>query len=113
MAFTCYYNVEIQMEYPNEATDYVMNRILEALGVSETAVDERETYRAVLFFKSEIAPEQMFIKIRNVLFNNIHGIHYVDTIYRWENEMNSDRYVVWADGSEKHYTGHVIYEEDE
>ena len=107
-----YYNVEIRMKSPNVVNDDLIYMVAEALGASVKDVDEYEAYRAVIFFKSETKPEQMFIRIRDILFNMTNTIHYIDTIYRWEAEMNSDRYVCWSDGKEQHYTGRTIYEED-
>lgn len=107
-----YYNMEIQMKHPNEVTDDVIEKIAQILGVGATEVDERETYTAVFFFKSEIPPSQMFIKVRDILFFQFHTIYYIDVMYRWETEMNADRYVCWEDGREKHYTGRIVFEED-
>ena len=108
-----YYNVEIQMSRKNRITEEILNDIALNLGATASDVDERETYRAVLFFKSEIKPGEMRSLIRAYFRENPdEHIHYFDVIYRWETEMNADRFVIWSDGETQEFTGKMIFEED-
>lgn len=109
----CYYNVEIQMTAPYEIDDELLMMIEDKLSTTSAARDEVETYRAVLFFKSDVNPEEIKRRIHVMLGTDLHdNVHYIDVIYRWENEYNSDRFVVWSDGHEQNYTGHMEFEED-
>ena len=81
------------------------------LGISDHDLDEREANRAVFFFVSDMKPSEVKTIVR-VILQQTTSIHYVDIIYRWENEMHPDRSVLWGDGHEQEYTGRVIFEED-
>ena len=106
-----YYNVEIRMNGTNKLTDVILEQIMNILNADETDVDERETYSAILFFKSEEKPTEMRQRVKRC-FQHGKPIHYIDVIYRWETEMNADRFVLWGDGTEKDYTGKIVFEED-
>ena len=107
-----YYNVEIQMAGTHEMGENLLAMIESRLGADDTDIDEVETYRAVMFFKSDIMPSEMERRVRSLLEDKEEILHYVDVVYRWESEMNCDRFVMWADGRKKSYTGHTIFEED-
>jgi len=106
-----YYNVEIQMAMKNVLTDELLRKILPYFDADETDVDEHEKYRAVLFFKSQEKPSAMHDYVRDALNDLGQQIHYIDVIYRWETEMNPDRFVIWSDGTEKEYVGKINFEE--
>lgn len=106
------YNVEIQMSGTHTTTEHLINQIAIDLGADEKAVDELETYRAVLFFDSEIQPSEIRERVRAILAMYNMTLHYIDVVYRYDAEINADRFVVWADGHETDYTGHMTYEED-
>ena len=106
-----YYNIEIQMAGMNKMTDDVLSMITRTLCVDDSDYDELEAYRAVLFFKTDMLPGAMRELVKDCL-RKTERIHYIDVIYRFETEMNVDRYVIWADGREQDYTGHTIFEED-
>ena len=107
-----YYNVEIQMSGTNEVTEELLTKIEQFLGADSTDVDECETYRAVLFFKSPVKTLDMFKRLRELMYEAKDVVHYIDVIYRWETEMYCDRFVIWDDGNEKEYTGDIIFTED-
>ena len=107
-----YYNVEIQMIAKHTLTVDLLERILPFIGAKVTDVDEHENHRASIFFKSEDSPTKMHDYVRNVLHAFGDRVHYIDVIYRWEWELNCDRFVIWSDGCETEYTGHITFEED-
>ena len=51
-------------------------------------------------------------RIRSILKDMDNRIYYVDVVYRWEWEMNCDRFVLRADGREQDYTGTTVFKED-
>ena len=106
-----YYNVEIQTSGTNELTDIILDQIMHIFKVDEMDIDERESYRAVLFFKSECNPSEMRNRVKQY-FQHGKPIHYIDVVYRWEHEMNADRFVYWGDGREQNYVGKIIFEEE-
>lgn len=106
-----YYNIEVQMAGMCKMTDDVLSKVTHTIGVDYTDYDEIETYSAVMFFGSEVKPSEMRERVRECL-RKAENIHYIDVVYRWENEINADRYVIWGDGHEQDYTGHMVYEED-
>ena len=114
-----YYNVEIQMAGKYEASDELVRFVKDIIGIDDTDIDECETYRAAFFFCSSIYPSAMAKRVWRLINtardskNHENMIHYVDVIYRWEAEMNADRFVCWSDGKMKEYTGHIVFEEDE
>ena len=108
----CYYNVEIQMAEGHEIGTGILSMFGNYLDVNVNDLDERETYRAVLFFKSDKKPTEIRSLIRAILRNMDNRIHYVDVVYRWEWEMNCDRFVLWGDGHEQDYTGTTVFKED-
>lgn len=107
-----YYNVEIQMAGENEATQSLVEQVATNLGASATDIDEIESHRAVLFFKSDILPTKMRQIIRATLLMYAQKIHYIDVIYRFNTAMHPDRFCIWSDGHEQEFTGKVIFEED-
>lgn len=107
-----YYNVEIQMAEGHEIGTGILSMFGNYLNVDVNDLDEREPYRAVLFFKSVKKPSEIRSLIRSILKDMDNKIHYVDVVYRWEWEMNCDRFVMWSDGREQDYTGHTLFEED-
>ena len=109
---TTYYNVEIQMAGDNKATQDFIEQFATNFGADKTDIDEIESYRAVLFFKSETLPTDMRQIIRAVLLMYSAKVHYIDVIYRYEAEMTPDRFCIWSDGHEQEYTGKVIFKED-
>ena len=106
-----YYNVEIQMEGNKKVTTGILVLFEDFLGISDRDIDEREDHRTVFFFMSDMKPSEVKNRIRAIL-NQTTSIHYVDVIYRWETEMNPDRFVIWGDGHEQEYTGRVVFTED-
>ena len=106
-----YYNVEIQTSGTCLMTEGMLEQIAHILGADETDYDEVESYRAVLFFKSDCKPSEMRNRVKKC-FQHGKPIHYIDVVYRWETEMTPDRFVYWADGRETEYTGKIIFEED-
>lgn len=106
-----YYNVEIQMSGKNKVTVGIMTMFEDYLGITSNDLDEREDHRAVFFFMSNMKPSEVKTLIRTIL-NQTASIHYVDVVYRWETEMNPDRFVIWGDGHEQEYTGRVVFTED-
>ena len=106
-----YYNVEIQTAGKKKITTGILTLFEDYLGIDDRDLDERETNRAVFFFVSDMKPSEVKNRIRTILEQTT-SIYYVDVIYRWENEMHPDRVVLWADGHEQEYTGHVVFEED-
>ena len=110
--FTTYYNIEIQTSGYDKITDEMITWLTAMLGAGESSIDERDSYRATLFFKStHIKPTMMRERVRECLSHD-KPIYYIDVIYRFESEMTPDRFVYWADGREQEYIGHVIFEED-
>lgn len=109
---TTYYNVEIQMAGDNKATQDFIEQFATNFGADKTDIDEIESHRAVLFFKSETLPTDMRQIIRAVLLMYGSKVHYIDVIYRYEAEMTPDRFCIWSDGHEQEYTGKVIFKED-
>ena len=108
----CYYNVEIQMANNFEMTETLLRQIEISMGAHVTDRDEVETYSAVIFFKSEVKPTEIRTRLKAILAMHADRIHYIDVVYRWEAEMNADRFVLWADGREQDYTGRMYFEED-
>ena len=106
-----YYNVEIQASEKKKITTGIISMFEDFLGITDRDLDEREGNRAVFFFVSDMKPSEVRNRIRTIL-NQTTGIYYVDIIYRFENEMHPDRVVLWRDGREQEYTGHVMFEED-
>ena len=106
-----YYNVTIQMAGKKKVTVGLMTIFEDYLGISARDLDEREDHRAVFFFVSDMKPSEVKNRIRTIL-NQSSSIHYVDVVYRWETEMHPDRFVLWSDGREQEYTGHVVFTED-
>ena len=107
-----YYNVEIQMSGTYKTSPHFISQIAMDLGAVPTDIDELETYRAVIFFRSDIKPSEMRNRIRAVLAMYKISLHYIDVVYRFENEMTPDRFCFWADGHEIEYSGEVIFKED-
>lgn len=108
----CYYNVEIQMAEGHKIGTGTLSMFGNYLNVNANDLDEREDYRAVLFFKSDKKPAEIRSLIRSILKDMDNRIYYVDVVYRWEWEMNCDRFVLWADGREQDYTGTTVFKED-
>lgn len=108
----CYYNVEIQMAIGNDVTENLLRQLEECVGANDTDRDEVESYRAVLFFKSDVKPTDIRTRLKAILAMHNNRIHYIDVIFRWETEINADRFVLWSNGTEKDYTGRIYFEED-
>lgn len=106
------YNVEIQMSGTYTTSEHFIDQIAVDLDTDERAVDELEQYKATLLFESELPPSEIRRRIRAILAMYNTTLHYIDVVYRYDAEINADRFVVWADGHETDYTGHMIYEED-
>ena len=106
-----YYNVEIQTEGKKRITAGILVLFEDYLGLTEMDLDEREDHRATFFFVSDMKASEVQNRVRTIL-NQTSSIHYVDVVYRYENEMTPDRFVCWGDGHTQEYTGHVIFEED-
>ena len=106
-----YYNVEIQMSGTNETSQHLVEQIASYLGAPVTAIDELETYRAVIFFQSPVVPSEIFQRVRKILDMYRMTLHYIDIIYRYENQMTPYRKCIWSDGTEKEYDGHVEFVE--
>ena len=108
-----YYNVEIQMSGTHKTTDHFISQVATSLGARETDIDEREEYRAVIFFKSDVKPTEMRKRVQAVLAMYSMTLHYIDVVYRYDQEMKPDRFCCWADGRIQEYTGKIIFTEDE
>lgn len=113
-----YYTIEVQMSGTNVITKEVLGCIENYLGVAGTDVDEREPHYVAFFAKLNVMPSEMRERVWKLL-NNVRSskdhepmIHYVDVIYRWETEMNADRFVFWSNGYSQEYTGTMIFKED-
>ena len=107
-----YYFVEIQTSGMAKITDELLADIVRTFGVDFRDYDEIESYRATLFFNSSVMPSNFRNTVRDLIMRNKDRIHYVDIVYHFETEINADRFVIWADGREQDYTGHMTFEED-
>jgi len=106
------YNVEIQMSGTHTTTNHMVEQIAIDLGTDAKAIDEMEMYSATLFFESELQPSEIRERIRVIMAMYNMTFHYIDVVYRYDTEINADRFVVFSDGAEKEYTGRMTYEED-
>lgn len=107
-----FYNVEILASGTNQISEHLVETIATDLGTDLHAGDEIEPYRAVLCFDSELKPSAIRLRVRAILAMYNMTLRYIDVVYRYESEVDADRFIVYADGTEKDYTGHMIYEED-
>ena len=106
-----WYNVEIQMAGENERNE-VLDRDFEwELGFMEEDIDERESYRMTAIFTSEDTPGKMKINVVR-LMNRHPEIHYIDVMFRYDNENVPSRFVIWQDGRVQNYKGRIVFEED-
>lgn len=106
-----YYNAEIQMDADHRVSAGLITDCALLLGAGPEDAEDREDHRVSFFFVSDKKPSEIRKQIRKMLNDNM-GIHYVDVIYRFEHEMNPDRFVLWSDGHDQEYTGHVVFTED-
>lgn len=106
-----YYNVEIQMAGKKKVTVGILSMFEDYLGLTQKDLDEKEARRAVYFFSSDLKPSEVKEAIRTIL-RQTSGIYYVEVVYRWETEMTADKFVLWSDGRDQEYTGHLVFEED-
>ena len=108
-----YYDVEIQMQGENRATKELIGMIATDLCATPADIEEITDYSATIFFKSQyIMPTVMRQRISAILLMYNTKIHYIDVVYRYENEMTPDRFCFWSDGRQQEYTGHVVFTED-
>jgi len=107
-----FYNVEIQMSGTHSTSQHFIEQIATDLGADAKAIDEMEAFSATLFFDSELKPSEIEDRLWAVLGMYRQALHYIDVVYRYENEMTPDRFVLWANGTKKEYTGKVFFEED-
>lgn len=118
MEMNVYYYIEFQSSGLNVISKEVLLHIENMLGVSGRDIEEREPRRVTFFFKSIVKPSEMRKRMWKILNttrsadNHECLLHYVDVVYRWDYELNADRFVLWSDGNAQEYTGKMIFEED-
>ena len=105
-----FYNVDVQMMADHDMTDELVQELEQALGFTDTEIDEREEYMLVAIFNSETDPIGMRSAIQ-ALLDAHHEIFYFDVIYRYEGEMITERFVLRNDGTSQNYVGRTVFEE--
>lgn len=105
-----FYNVDIQMMADHDMTDELVQELEQALGFTDTDIDEREEYMLVAIFNSETNPDDMRLAIQALL--DAHPeIFYFDVIYRYDGEQITERFVMRNDGTTQNYVGRTVFEE--
>lgn len=105
------YKVEIQMTMADKMTASLLVWVEQMLQAHNCCVEERDDYHAEISFISNIKPSEMRRLVKRC-FQYGKRLYYIDTIYRYETEINADRFVYWGDGREQEYTGTMMFEED-
>ena len=105
-----FYNVDVQMMADHDMTDELVSELEQALGFTDTDIDEREEYMVVAVFASETDPDEMRHQIQALL--DAHPeIFYFDVIYRYECEQITERFVMRNDGTTQKFVGRTVFEE--
>ena len=105
-----FYNVDVQMMADHDMTDELVSELEQALGFTDTDIDEREEYMLVAIFNSETNPDDLRNDIQ-ALLDEHPEIFYFDVIYRYEGEQITERFVMRNDGTTQNYVGRTVFEE--
>lgn len=109
-----FYKIEIQTTDIYEITDSMIQRAMLCFHADLKEyyqIEDRDDYHAIVNFFSDIKASDMPRHVRQFLEAEPR-IYYIDVIYRYPREIESDRFVLWQDGRVQTYTGKVMYTED-
>lgn len=107
-----WYNIEVQMLGECERTEKLDLEIADAFGFSELNIDERELYKLVAIFKSDLDFSELRERVYRLLKSHPE-IFYVDILHRAFNAFVPVRVTMWQDGKMQNYQTHIMYVEEE
>ena len=104
--------IEVQMLSEQTVSRKLVDMIQEKFLIDEiTDFEDEPEYSYFITFVTRMTHTEL-AEHAKLTMRDIPGIYYMDIEYIYEGNFVPDRVVIWSDGKEVHYTGHIVYTED-
>ena len=106
--------IEVQMQEGKETSEELVKELRTCFKREPFVthdIDDIDKTGMTMSFITELMQLEIMQAAADFIVRNRNDVHYIDVVYRYEYELNADRFVFWSDGRVQEYTGKMMFTE--